>query len=90
MPSVADVVKSVLLLNHGSLHVGIKELVFERMIVIVSWLNIQVVIMILISVVGRAAVVEIGVVVAAIIIAEVLVEVQGIVDHSVSVLFSIN
>ena len=84
MPSVADVVKSVLLLNHGSLHVSIEELVLERMIVIVSWLNIQVVIMILISVVGRAAVVEIGVVVAAIIITEVLVEVQvgvsGIMD----------
>lgn len=84
VPRVADVVKSVLLLNHGSLHVSIEELVLKWMIVIVSWLYIQVVIMILISMVGRAAMIEISVVVATIIIAEVLVEVQvrvsGIMD----------
>lgn len=84
VPRVADVVKSVLLLNHGSLHVSIEELVLKWMIVIVSWLYIQVVIMILISMVGRAAMIKISVVVATIIIAEVLVEVQvrvsGIMD----------
>ena len=49
VPRVADLIESVLLLDHGSLHVSIEELVLERVAMIVSRSDIQIVFLILIS-----------------------------------------